>query len=71
METDNTDVTASLPSALVIDAMTFDVTANTPAPSSVRSQGKLQPPAMYVCINTYMCIQQKHKQTHSPLIVSL
>ena len=34
--------------------MTFDVTTNTTTPSSVRNQGKLQQPATYVCISTYM-----------------
>ena len=48
METDITDVTASLPSPLVSDAMTFDVTTNPPTPSSMGNQGKLQQPAMYV-----------------------
>ena len=48
METENTDVMASLSSPLVNDAMTSDVTTNMPIPSSVRNQGKLQQPAMYV-----------------------
>ena len=52
METDNTDVTASLPSPLVNDAMTSDVTTNTPTPSSVRNQGKLQQAA--ICTYKYI-----------------
>ena len=47
-ETDNVDIAASLPSLLVNDAMTFNVTTNTPTPASMRNQGKLQQPAMYI-----------------------
>ena len=42
------NVTAFFPSLLVNDAMTSDVKTNTRTPSSVRNQGKLQQPAMYV-----------------------
>ena len=48
MDTDNTDVTTSLPLPLVNDAMTFDVTTNMPTPSSLKNQGKIQQSAMYV-----------------------
>ena len=51
MEAENTDVTASLPSLLVSDAMISDAT-NTPTPSSVRNQGKLQQAA--ICTYKYI-----------------
>ena len=68
METDNMDVTASLPSPLVSDAMTFDVTTirqHLPLEETkVKFNNQLH---LYVRINTYTCkqffIQQKHKQT--------
>ena len=54
METDNMDVIASLPSLLVKDAMTSDITTNMSTLVSVRNLGKIQQPCIYIRIYTNM-----------------